>query len=119
MEKESIHWTEFSPPSWLHVNPECNHLELHIWHKKPGLCQCDRYSTDGDDPIFDSIFNGPTANPCQLVNLHLEICQVLKIKYKDEKQAEAEVVPSSSSVKAKLSLVKLLFEIKLSFSSDF
>ena len=35
--------------------------------------------TDEDDPIFDSIFNGPTANPCQLVNLHLEICQVLKI----------------------------------------
>lgn len=32
--------------------------------------------TDEDDPIFDSIFNGPTANPCQLVNLHLEICQV-------------------------------------------
>ena len=85
MEKESIHWTEFSPPSWLHVNPECNHLELHIWHKKPGLCQCDRYSTDGDDPIFDSIFNGPTANPCQLVNLHLEICQVLKIQDKDKK----------------------------------
>ena len=35
------------------------------------------------------------------------------------KQAEAEVVPSSSSVKAKLSLVKLLLELKLSFSSDF
>ena len=35
------------------------------------------------------------------------------------KQAEAEVVPSSSSVKAKLSLVKLLLEIKRSFSSDF
>ena len=35
------------------------------------------------------------------------------------KQAEAEVVPSSSSVETKLSLVKLLFEIKLSFSSDF
>ena len=34
-------------------------------------------------------------------------------------QAEAEAVPSSSSVKAKLSLVKLLLEIKLSFSSDF
>ena len=35
------------------------------------------------------------------------------------KQAEAEVVPSSSSVKAKLRLVKLLLEIKLSFSCDF
>ena len=33
-------------------------------------------------------------------------------------QAEAEVVLSSSSVKAKLSLVKLLLEIELSFSSD-
>ena len=41
--------------------------------------------TDEDDPIFDSIFNGPTANPCQLVNLHLEICQVLKIQDKDKK----------------------------------
>ena len=36
-----------------------------------------------------------------------------------QKQAEAEVVPSSSSVKSKLSLVKLLLEKKLSFSSDF
>ena len=39
---------------------------------------------------------------------------------KNTEQAEAEVVPSSSSVKAKLSLVKLLLlEIKSSFSSDF
>jgi hypothetical protein len=30
--------------------------------------------TDEDDPIFDSIFNGPTANPCQIVNLHLVLC---------------------------------------------
>ena len=37
----------------------------------------------------------------------------------DIEQAEAEVVPSSSSGKAKLSLVKLLLEIKLSFSSEF
>ena len=39
---------------------------------------------------------------------------------KNTEQAEAEVVPSSSSVKAKLSLVKLLLlEIKSSFPSDF
>ena len=38
---------------------------------------------------------------------------------KREEQAEAEVVPSSSSVKAKLSVLKLLLDIKLSFSSDF
>ena len=38
---------------------------------------------------------------------------------KNEEQAEAEVVPSSSSVKAKLSLVSLLLEINLRFSSDF
>ena len=31
---------------------------------------------DDDDPIFDTIFNGPSANPCQIVNLHMEICQV-------------------------------------------
>ena len=32
--------------------------------------------SDDDDPIVDSVFNGPTVNPCQVVNLHLEICQV-------------------------------------------
>ena len=32
--------------------------------------------SDEDDPIVDSVFNGPTANPCQIVSLHLEICQV-------------------------------------------
>ena len=36
-----------------------------------------------------------------------------------KKQAETEVVPSSSSVKAKSSLVKLYLGVKLSFSSDF
>ena len=35
---------------------------------------------------------------------------------KNTEQAEAEVVPSSSSVKAKLSLVKLLLEIELSLA---
>ena len=35
------------------------------------------------------------------------------------KQAEAEVVSSSSSVKAKTSLVNWLLEVKFSFSSDF
>ena len=29
-----------------------------------------------DDPLFDSMFNGPVVNPCQVVNLQLEICQV-------------------------------------------
>ena len=36
-----------------------------------------------------------------------------------QEQAEAEIVPSSSSVKAKIRLVKSLLEIKLSLSSDF
>ena len=47
-----------------------------------------------------------------LIDLLLKIWEIYK-------QAEAEVVPSSSSVKAKLCLVKLLLEIKQSFSSDF
>ena len=43
----------------------------------------------------------------------------VKEEERKTKQAEAEVVPSSSSVKANLSLVKLLLEIKLNFSSNF
>ena len=28
------------------------------------------------DPTFDTVFNGPSINPCKLVILQIEVCQV-------------------------------------------
>ena len=31
------------------------------------------------DPTFDTVFNGPSINPCKLVILQIEVCQVTQL----------------------------------------
>jgi len=48
----------------------------YIYGKHPHDKTYNVSAPDNDDPLFDSIFNGPNTNPCQIVQLHTEICQI-------------------------------------------